>query len=74
MFAALALLMGNVLSVAEAPVADKKMIGKRIRLLGRQQSSRLLVYEFTGALMADHRFRKLARALLSGSLFGSAVL
>ena len=74
MFAALALLMGNVLSVAEAPVADKKVIGKRIRILGRQQSSCLLDYEFPGALVADHRFRKLALALLSGGLLGSAAL
>jgi hypothetical protein len=74
MLAALSLLMGYVLGIAETPVTDEKMIGQRIRFLGRQQPTCLLVYKLAGAVMVDSSDWKLAWGFLSSRFLGAAVL
>jgi hypothetical protein len=66
MLAALPLLMGYILGIAETPVADKKMIGQCICLLRRQQSACLLVDKLAGAIMVDSSGWRLAWGFLSG--------
>jgi hypothetical protein len=74
MLAALPLLMGYILGIAETPIADEKMIGQRICFLRRQQSACLLVDKLAGAVMANSGRWKLAWGFLSGRLLGAAGL
>jgi hypothetical protein len=74
MLAALSLLMGYVLGIAETPVTDEKMIGQRIRFLGRQQPTCLLVYKLAGAVMDDSSCWTMAWGCLSSRFLGAAVL
>src|SRR5215475_8267353 len=75
MLAALAFLMGDVLGIAETPVADKKMVRQRICFLRRKQPACLLVDKLAGAVMVDGSGRKLAWGFLSSwLLLGAAGL
>jgi len=74
MLAALPLLMGYILGIAETPIADKQMIGQCVCFLWRQQSACLLVDKLAGAVMANRSGWKLAWGFLFGRLLGASAI